>query len=73
MGIGAASSRTSAETAVRRHARGGEGSALFVLEANRPGRAAPAADSNTRRALYPELTETGSSTESARCSTEYTQ
>lgn len=73
MGIGAASSRTPAETTVRRHARGGEGLALPVLEANRPSRAALAADSDARRALYSELTETGNSTESARCGTEHTQ
>lgn len=73
MDIGAASSRTPAETTVRRHARSGEGSALFVLEANRPGRTALAADSDACRTLYSKLTETGSSTEFARRSTEHTQ
>lgn len=63
MGVGAAGSRTSTEATVRRHARGGEGFTLFMLEANRTGRSALVADFDSRRALYAELAETGSSPE----------
>lgn len=72
VGIGATGSRAPAKEAVRRHAGGGEGSALPVLEANRPDRAASAAESDARRALHPELAEAGGSTEPARRGAEYT-
>lgn len=73
MGIGATSSRASAEEVVRRHAGGGEGAALLVLKANRPGRATFAADPDARGALHPELAEAGDPAEPARRGAEHTQ
>lgn len=71
LGIGAASSRASAEAIVRRHARSGEGFTLSVLEANMPGRASFAAVSDARRAPHSELAKAGGSAELARCSAKY--
>jgi len=73
MGIGAACPGASTETIVRRHERSREGPALSVLEADRSSRTAAIADLDACRALHPELSETGGSTEFARRRAEYSQ